>query len=203
MYNSVWPYQCRNRSTKSTLCTFVNITYPFVYLRLRSRAYFFKLSPTLILRILKKTYFDMFTKDLGSELTRELGGDLEQLALNALQAMEEEYDEGKYDDDKMTSDMKALNKMGEGNWRGTDEAGMFKIMVKAPPEYLKKINMKYAEEYGNTLVKALENELNGTVQDVALYLFGSKTDPKKEAAKLIHKACAGLGTFLLFILVLE
>ena len=72
----------------------------------------------------------MYTKDLGAELTRELGGDLEQLALNTLQAMEEEYDDGKHDDDKMKSDLKALNKMGEGSWKGTDEAGLFKIIVK-------------------------------------------------------------------------
>lgn len=136
----------------------------------------------------------MYTKDLGAELTRELGGDLEQLALNTLQAMEEEYDDGKHDDDKMKSDMKALNKMGEGNWKGTDEKGMFKIIVKSPPEYLKKMDMSYAEEYGNTLHKALENELTGIVQDVAMYLFGSKTNPKKEAAKLIQKACSGVGT---------
>jgi Annexin len=136
----------------------------------------------------------MYTKDLGSDLTRELGGDLEQLALNSLQAMEEEYDEGKFDDERMSRDMKALNKMGEGNWRGTDEAGMFKIMIKAPSEYLKKMDMKYAEEYGNTLHKALENELNGIVQEVALYLFGSKTNPTKEVAKLINSACQGIGT---------
>ena len=56
------------------------------------------------------------------------------------------------------------------------------------------MDIEYAKEYGNTLHKAIENELNGIVQEAALFLLGMKTKPVETVAGLIHKAVKGVGT---------
>lgn len=81
-----------------------------------------------------------------------------------------------------------------GKWLGTDEVAMFKIICSAPVNHLREINMIYADKYGYTLYKALEKELGGRTRDAALFLLGMKLKPFEEIAKLIHKACKGLGT---------
>jgi hypothetical protein len=109
------------------------------------------------MQILKKKNFQLFSDDLGKVLDSELGGPFEKLVFNCLQAAEEEYDEGFHSDDKMKKDAEKLYKMGQGKF-GTDESGLFKILCSCPPEYLKKLNLLYAEKYGFTLVKALETK---------------------------------------------
>lgn len=104
----------------------------------------------------QKTYFDRFTKDLGSVIGSETGGHFEQLLLNSLQGMEEEYDESKYAE-RMKDDIKKLQNMGLGKM-GCDENKIFRFLCESPPQYLHKINIGFAEEYGETLGKALEKE---------------------------------------------
>lgn len=143
--------------------------------------------------ILKKKYFDMYSADLGRTLDSELGGSLEKLVLNVLQAAEEDYDPNFHTADKMQKDADQLHKMGIGNF-GTDEVGLFKILCASPAEYLKELNMVYAEKYGYTLVKAVEKELRGHAREAALFMLGMKLKPYEEVAKLIEKGCKGFGT---------
>jgi hypothetical protein len=145
------------------------------------------------MELLKKKYFQLFTKDLGKVLDSELGGHFEKLVFNCLQAAEEEYDDGFHNDDKTKQDAEKLYKMGQGSF-GTDEAGLFKILCASPPEYLKKLNLLYAEKYGFTLVKALETELGGDVKKAAMYMLNMKVKPYEEVARLIDTACRGFGT---------
>lgn len=136
----------------------------------------------------------MYTEDLGSKLDSELGGSVEKLIFNVLQAVaDEEYDADKYTDDKVKEDTETLHKMGQGRL-GTDEAGIFKILVSSPPEHLKKVNLLYADKYGVTLPKAIEIELKGHAEDAAVFLLGMKLKPMETLAGLIDKACAGFGT---------
>jgi Annexin len=135
----------------------------------------------------------MNTKDLGRKLDGELGGALEQLIFNVLQAAEEEYDPDFHTEAKMEEDVEKIYKMGQGKF-GTDEKGLFKILCSAPPEYLKKLNLLYADKHGFTLVKTLETELGGAVEKAAMFMVGMKLKPYEEVAKLIKTACAGMGT---------
>lgn len=141
----------------------------------------------------QKTYFARHTKDLGQALDAELGGALEKLIFNALQANEEDYDAEYHNEDKIQADVEKLYKMGQGKL-GTDEAGLFKILCASPPEYLRKVNLAYAEKYGYTLSKALEKELSGKVESAAVFLLGMKLKPMETVAELIDKACKGMGT---------
>ena len=110
-----------------------------------------------------------------------------------MQASEEAYDPAYHKEDKMDKDCKALYDAGQGKF-GTNEAMLFKLLVAAPPEYLKKLNLKYADKYGYTLVKALEKELGGHVQKAAMFMLKMKLKPYEEVAKLIKTACQGMGT---------
>mmetsp|Transcript_22673 Transcript_22673/g.64190 ORF Transcript_22673/g.64190 Transcript_22673/m.64190 type:complete len:330 (-) Transcript_22673:148-1137(-) len=145
------------------------------------------------MEILKKTYFEMYTEDLGRVLDSELGGNFEKLIFNCLQASEEEYDEDYHNDDKMKEDVTTIYKMAQGKF-GTDEVGLFKILCKSPPEYLKKLNLAYAEEHGYTLLKVLEKELGGQLEDAAVFMLMMKTKPYQAVAGLVTKACKGFGT---------
>jgi len=140
------------------------------------------------MEILKKKYFELYTKDLGRVLDSELGGHFEALIFNALQAAEEVYDEDYHNDEKMEEDAAKLYEMGQGKW-GTDEKGMFKLLCASPPEYLKKLNLVYADKYGFTLLKAMETEVGGDAGRAGLFMLGMKIKPYETVAKLIDKAC--------------
>jgi hypothetical protein len=142
---------------------------------------------------LKKKFFDMYTKDLGGYLDSELGGDFERLIFNCLQGTEEGFDPGYHTDDLVGEDVEALYKMGEGKW-GTNEAGLFKLLCSRPGEHLKKVNSAYAEKHDVTLFKVLEKELAGDTRSATIFLLGMKLRPLETIAKLIDKACKGVGT---------
>lgn len=146
---------------------------------------------------LKKTYFQMYDKDLGKLLASELHGDMERLIFNCLQGAEEEYDPQFHTAEKAVEDADEIHKKGQGRW-GTDEKGIFKILCKAPPEHIENISKVYADKYGYTLMKAMEKELGGMaetkVRDATLHMLGMKLKPYETMAKLVKTACAGMGT---------
>mmetsp|Transcript_23337 Transcript_23337/g.54206 ORF Transcript_23337/g.54206 Transcript_23337/m.54206 type:complete len:334 (-) Transcript_23337:97-1098(-) len=145
------------------------------------------------LEILKKTYFRLYTRDLGQLMASELHGDMERLIFNCLQASQEEFDPQYHTDDKAMEDATEIHDKGQGMW-GTDEKAIFKLVCAAPPQYLEVVNRVYADKYGYTLEKAMEKELGGNVRESTLFLLGMKLKPFETIAHLIKKACAGFGT---------
>lgn len=130
---------------------------------------------------------------MGSALGSEVVGTLEFLVFNCLQAAQEDYNESFHNDEKMKEDIEALYKMGQAAV-GTDEKGTFKILCAAPPEYMKKLNMAYADKHGVTLLHSLSTEFKGIAKDAAQFLIGMKIKPYEEIAKLLERASAGVGT---------
>jgi hypothetical protein len=53
------------------------------------------------IQILKKKFFDLYSKDLGSYLDSDLGGDFERLVCNCLRGSEQEYDPDFHTDAKV------------------------------------------------------------------------------------------------------
>jgi len=145
------------------------------------------------MEILKKKFFDIFSKDLGSLLDSETGGTLEFLLLNLLQASEDAYDPKVYTADKMADDIETLYKAGQGRL-GTKEKDIFKLLCKCPAEYLSAMNLAYADKHGITLSHMLGSELSGIPKEAAEFMFGMKVKPIEAVAKLINKACKGFGT---------
>ena len=143
---------------------------------------------------LKKLYFELFTKDLGQVVAAEIKRNFEALILNCLQASEEEYDEAStHTDSKLKDDISDLYKMGQGQM-GSDAKQIFKVLCTSPPEYLKKLNLAYADEHGITVLHMLQKELKGYTEDAAEFVMGMKIKPFEEIAKLIQKASKGIGT---------
>jgi Annexin len=130
---------------------------------------------------------------MGLVISSEIKRNFEFLLLNCLQASEEEYDESVHTAEKMKEDIQHLYKIGQAKL-GCDEKGIFKFLCAAPPEYLKQLNLAYADEHGVTLLHSLHSELTGYAQDAAEFLVGMKIKPYEEVAKLIAKASKGIGT---------
>uniref|UniRef100_A0A7S2Y2K3 Annexin n=1 Tax=Entomoneis paludosa TaxID=265537 RepID=A0A7S2Y2K3_9STRA len=149
------------------------------------------------MEMLKKTFFQMFDKDLSKLLAGELHGNMERLVFNCLQAAEEGYDPEYHTPEKARDDAEAIHKFGQGRL-GTNEKGIFKILCASPPQHLELINKEYADKYGYALWKAMEKELGGmgekNLRQATLYLVGMKTKPHETMSKLIDQACRGFGT---------
>lgn len=145
------------------------------------------------MEILKKKFYNVYGKDLGRQLDSELGGHFEKLVFNCLQAAEEKYDPHYHTADKVADDVAAFYAMGEKKF-GTDEGGFFKLLCSSPSEHLKKVNQAYADKHDVTLYKVIENEFSGDSAHAAVFLLGMKLKPYETVAKLIQKACKGVGT---------
>ena len=74
------------------------------------------------MELLKKKYFNVYDKDLGRVLDSELGGGLEALIMNVLQAAQEDFDPEFHNEDKVKKDIAELHDHGIGSW-GTNEKG--------------------------------------------------------------------------------
>lgn len=145
------------------------------------------------MELLKKTFYKLFSEDLTSLVTGEVGGNLEKVLIGSLQAAEEEYDEDYHTDDKAKEDAEVIYEAGQGSW-GTDEDKIVKIIVMSPPKHLKLVNEHYCDTYGYTVFKAIEDEFGGNSEGGLLFTLGIKLKPWETIAKLIKSACAGMGT---------
>jgi hypothetical protein len=143
--------------------------------------------------LIKKTYFKLYTKDLGKLLASELHGDMERLVFNCMQAGEEIFDPQYHTHDKAVEDAETIHSEGQGRW-GTNEKAIFKILCAAPPQHVENISTIYADKYGYTVMKAMEKELSGNVSDGCIHLVGMKIKPAETIANLVKKACKGIGT---------
>ena len=143
--------------------------------------------------LLKKSFYETYTKDLTSLISSELSGDNWKLASACLQASEEPFDPDYHTTEKAKEDATLLWK-GKGKWFGTDEKEIFKVLVLSPPNYLDMINKLYAEIYGYTLLKAMEKQLAGNARKATLFHLKMKLQPYYAVAELIKSACAGIGT---------
>lgn len=142
---------------------------------------------------LKKIWYNTYESDLGVMLSSELSGDFERLVFNCLQGVEEEYDEEVHTDEKAEEDAEKFYDAGQGTW-GTDERGLFNILCCSPAEHLENINSSYVDKYGYSLSKAIEKELDGLIQEAAIYHLNMKLKPFETMAGQIKKACAGFGS---------
>jgi Annexin len=143
------------------------------------------------MELIKKTYFKMYTKDLGKLMASELHGEMERIIFNCMQSGEEVYDPQFHTADKVLEDIEQIYSAGQGRW-GTDEKSIFKLLCAAPPEHVQNLNKAYSDKYGYSLMKALEKELSGNVRDATVHMIGMKIKPYETIAALIKKACAGM-----------
>lgn len=145
---------------------------------------------------IRKAYLDLNDEGLGAKLEEELGGDLKKLIMMILDGEyeEEEYDpEGVHTEERAEQDAEVLEKAGVNRF-GTDEEGLFSVILKSPPEHLKQVNYKYVDQTGYSITKSLEDELSGDAKDAAIHLVNMKLKPIDTAVHLIEKSMKGIGT---------
>ena len=145
------------------------------------------------MELLKKTFFRLYSRDMGKLLASELHGDMERLMFTCLQAGEEVFDPQFHTMEKAVEDAETIHSKGQGRW-GTEERGIFKALCASPPKHIEQINKVYADKYGYTLIKAMDKELGGNAGSACVYLLGMKLRPYQTIAELIKSACAGFGT---------
>lgn len=145
------------------------------------------------IELLKKTFYKIYTEDLTSLVTSECGGTFKKVLVACLQGAEEEWDPDYHTEEKAAEDAEAIYEVGQGRL-GSNPEELVKTIVMSPPKHLKKVNFQYADKYGFTLLKALEEELGGDGESAALFTLGIKLKPYETLSKLIKSACAGFGT---------
>lgn len=118
---------------------------------------------------------------------------MDTLAKWVLKGAEVEYNPQIHSNAKMEQDAEKLHSMGEGRF-GTNENGIIQYLCTSPPKYVQGLNSKYEEKYGKSLVKALEREMSGLFEKGIMILLKMKLNPHEQIAKMIHDACAGIGT---------
>ena len=178
-------------------------------------------SPNVFFCFFFLAYYKMYTKDLVTHVASETGGDLAKLVSSCMQvrmndcipsplsfveshflyillwihqAAAEDFDPDYHTEEKALEDAQEIYEAGQGKWFGTDEKKMFKVVALAPRQHLYAVNEQYADQYGYTLVKAMEKELSGKAAEAAIFTCNMRLKPYAAIAKLIKSACAGVGT---------
>lgn len=144
--------------------------------------------------LLKRAYFNRYENDMVMDLADNLDGDFEKLIVMCAQGLEEDYDPDVHNEDRIKDDCNELYESGQGSW-GTDENTFFKILVTAPSEHLQAVQNAYVDEYGYSLKKIAEKELDGNVEDAIVHLLSLKLGKIPETyAAGIKSTTKGLGT---------
>jgi len=145
------------------------------------------------MQLLKRTYYDMFDKDLAVLIDSELSGDLKKFIMVNLQTMRQDYDPAVHTEDKVNADVKEFYDAGQGKL-GTDEKTFFKVLCSLPPEHLAEVDIAYARRYGYSMEKAIKKELGGKAEDAAVFAHGMVIKPYEAIAKAFEKTMKGFGT---------
>jgi len=120
---------------------------------------------------MKKTYFKLFDKDLGIVLDSELGKVFKTLIFTYPQGIEEEHDEGFSQKKRRRKLPRLFIRWARVNLVPTRK-GFSRLFLHQ--KHLRKLNLVYAEKFGFTLIKLLETELRGDLQDAAMYMLVMK-----------------------------
>ncbi|KAA0190505.1 Annexin [Fasciolopsis buskii] len=145
------------------------------------------------------------SRTLESDIEDDLSGCLKHLCIALLQADRDELSESQVQQvlkqgvrsvvnmELVQKDIEELYDAGTGRL-GTDESTFIRILVKRSVWHLYMVNKRYEEQYGKSLMKAIESETSGDFESaLKLTLFTCLSRPQAYAA-LLHDCMAGLGT---------
>ncbi|KAI9920384.1 hypothetical protein PsorP6_015702 [Peronosclerospora sorghi] len=128
------------------------------------------------LGMLKKTYYDMYGKDLGSVMDSDLRGDVKKAVLASLQAPLHDFDPAIHTPQRAKDDAEKLFKAGEGRM-GTEEHDFINILVTSPPPHVRAINAAYVQERKHDLIHAVKHEFSGDAEKALLFLVRMVLEP--------------------------
>ncbi|KAA0197180.1 Annexin [Fasciolopsis buskii] len=145
------------------------------------------------------------SRTLESDIEDDLSGCLKHLCIALLQADRDELSESQVQQvlkqgvrsvvnmELVQKDIEELYDAGTGRL-GTDESTFIRILVKRSVWHLYMVNKRYEEQYGKSLMKAIESETSGDFENaLKLTLFTCLSRPQAYAA-LLYDCMAGAGT---------
>ncbi|GLD98772.1 hypothetical protein PINS_up007490 [Pythium insidiosum] len=145
------------------------------------------------MEILKKTFFEVYNKDLAVALNSELSGDFRKVIMAALQAPVVEYKSSFHTKAKAEEDADKLYKAGQGKW-GTDEEGFLKVLLSSPVKHLEEMDSIYKQKYKNDIKTAIVKEFTGDAENALVYFIRMALDKKNYLAEFFESTMKGIGT---------
>ncbi|XP_065346305.1 annexin B9-like [Cloeon dipterum] len=143
------------------------------------------------LKLIKKTYKNMFGRDLEFDIKRDTELYFEKLLLALLDA---ERDESVVVDiEKVVTDVEALYAAGE-NVVGTNEEVFIEILTKRSFAHLQVLFREYKNKYDTPFYKVIEKEFKGDTEKALVTMVRCYEDTSDYFAWQLHKAMEGVGT---------
>jgi annexin A7/11 len=141
--------------------------------------------------LVKQSFFNLFGKDLGNEISSETSGYFRTLLLALLNNVRSDNRSPNEDQCKVEAEL--LHEAGEGTW-GTDESVFIKIFSQRSPFELASIEKHYYQKSGKYLNKVIESEFSGDIKKLLLTIIHVMINPSNYFATRVNKAVKGWGT---------
>ncbi|XP_048114076.1 annexin A1-like [Alosa alosa] len=142
-------------------------------------------------RAIKKIFKDVYDESLEQDIKNDTGGDLQEALLALCKA--DRCEDTDIEDSIAKSDARALYEAGE-NKRGTDTSVFIDIFTSRSGPQLCKI-FKFYSRYGeSTLVKVVDEEHIGDIDDCLMALVKCAWNMPAYFAEKLHLAMKGFGT---------
>ncbi|KAF1773969.1 Annexin repeat [Phytophthora cactorum] len=121
------------------------------------------------LALLKKTFQEKYSDDLGKILNGDLSGSLKKVIETAMRGEVVDFDASVHTSAQASADADRLYKAGEGRW-GTDKKTFINILVLSPAQHVRNINRAYMVKHKSGLIGAIKAEFSGDTKRALLFL---------------------------------
>lgn len=145
------------------------------------------------IRAMKAKYDARNSKPLIDRLNSELSGDMKHLIIELLKA--ERNEAAAVDTHLATQQAQQLYEAGVGQF-GTNEDVFINILTKSSRAQIEAVKSEYERLHGHSLVRAIEKETSGDMEDALLALVYT---PTEYYARRLHKAFKGVGVSVAII----
>ncbi|KAG4054084.1 hypothetical protein PC123_g10778 [Phytophthora cactorum] len=142
--------------------------------------------------LLKKTFQEKYSDDLGKILNGDLSGSLKKVIETAMRGEVVEFDASVHTSAQSSADADRLYKAGEGRW-GTDKKTFINILVLSPAQHVRNINRAYMVKHKSGLIGAIKAEFSGDTKRALLFLVRSVLEPMDLLAELFETALKRAG----------
>ncbi|XP_062521298.1 annexin A7-like [Corticium candelabrum] len=140
---------------------------------------------------LKKAYHQELKRDLEKDVVSETGGHFKRLLVSLLQANRD--CSTTVDKDLAMKDARDLYDAGVGQW-GTDESVFNKVFVSRNYAQLRATFVEYRELAGHDIIKAINKEMSGELEEGFLSIAQSALDSQAYFAERLYRSMKGAGT---------
>ena len=147
--------------------------------------------PGWMIKKVKEIYKNKYKVELEDDVKGDTSGNFRKLLISLLQCSRSENKNP--DKEKCTKIAEDLYNAGEKKL-GTDEQIFNKYFGTTSPSELMIIAREYHRLYGNSLMKAIDNEFSGDIKKLIKTVFYANISPSEYFATRIREAVKGLGT---------